>query len=142
MTSATAKTFAGGGATFPVTLNQGGTGALTLTGANTFYKITNSTQPTSILFTPSTTTTLTNGFLVNGTSGNLVTIGTVGNTGTFTLSLAVGVGYGNYLSLSRSTATGGAFWYAGANSTNGGNNTGWVFSTYIPNQSGFLVFFI
>jgi hypothetical protein len=142
MTSATAKTFAGGGATFPVTLNQGGTGALTLTGANTFYKITNSTQPTSILFTPSTTTTLTNGFLVNGTAGNLVTIGTVGNTGTFTLSLAVGVGYGNYLSLSRSTATGGAFWYAGANSTNGGNNTGWVFSTYIPNQSGFLVFFI
>jgi hypothetical protein len=126
MTAATAKTFVGGGSTFNCTLSNDGAGALTITGANTFATIANGVQPTSFLFTAATTTTVTN-WSVSGTSGNLVTIGSV-TTATHTLSKASGTVSSNYLSISFSIATGGAAWYAGNNSTNGGNNTGWLFS--------------
>jgi hypothetical protein len=127
MTSATAKTFVGGGSTFNATLNQGGVGTLTLTGANTFEDITNTVQPATVLFTAATTTTFTNGFNLRGTAGNLITIGSV-TAASHTLSKASGTISTNYLSISRSTATGGAGWYCGNNSTDGGNNSGWFFS--------------
>jgi hypothetical protein len=140
MTAATAKTFVGGGSTFNCTLNQGGAGALTITGSNTFSNITNTVQPASILFTAGTTSTFTN-FSLSGTAGNLITIGSV-TAASHTLSKASGTVSADYLSISRSTATGGASWYAGANSTNGGNNSGWVF-TAPPSgsNSNFLMFF-
>jgi hypothetical protein len=142
MTAATAKTFVGGGSTFNCTLNQGGAGALTITGSNTFSNITNTVQPASVLFTAATTSTFTN-FNLSGTSGNLITIGSV-TAASHTLSKASGTVSSDFLSISRSTATGGAGWYAGANSTNGGNNSGWIF-TAPPAPSGsnsnFLVFF-
>ena len=142
MTAATAKTFVGGGSTFNCTLNQGGAGALTITGSNTFNDITNTTQPASILFTAATTSTFTN-FSLSGTAGNLITIGSV-TAASHTLSKASGTVSTDYLSISRSTAIGGAGWYAGANSTNGGNNSGWIF-TAPPAPSGsnsnFLMFF-
>lgn len=72
MTSASSKTFAGGGFSYP-TLNQGGAGTLTITGANTFANMTNTVQPCTITFPASTTTTCSN-FNVNGTAGNLVTL--------------------------------------------------------------------
>ena len=72
MTSASSKTFAGGGFAYP-TLNQGGLGTLIITGANTFKNITNSVQPCTITFPASTTTTV-NDFQVSGTSGNLVSL--------------------------------------------------------------------
>ena len=126
MTAATAKTFVGGSSTYNCTLNNGGAGALTITGSNTFTTLANSVQPTSFLFTAGTTTTLTN-WNINGTAGNLVTIGSV-TAASHTLSKASGTVSADYLSISRSNATGGAAWYAGANSTNGGNNTGWIFT--------------
>jgi hypothetical protein len=142
MTAATAKTFIGGGSTFNCTLNQGGVGDLTITGSNTFSNITNTVQPASILFTAGTTSTFTN-FNLSGTSGNLITIGSV-TAASHTLSKASGTVSSDFLSISRSTATGGASWYAGANSTNGGNNSGWIF-TAPPAPSGsnsnFLMFF-
>jgi hypothetical protein len=142
MTAATAKTFVGAGSTFNCTLNQGGAGDLTITGSNTFSNITNTTQPASVLFTAATTSTFTN-FNLSGTSGNLITIGSV-TAASHTLSKASGTVSSDYLSISRSTATGGAGWYAGANSTNGGNNSGWIF-TAPPAPSGsnsnFLIFF-
>jgi hypothetical protein len=128
MTAATAKTFAGGGATYAATLDQGGAGALTITGANTFNDITASvaaTSAASILFTAGTTTTLINGFDVDGTAVNPITISSA-TAAAHTLSLSTGTVVADYLNLSYSTATGGAAWYAGA-STNGGNNTGWQF---------------
>ena len=73
MTLGTAKTFAGGGVTYPYTLNQGGAGTLTITGANQFANISNTTQPATITF-PSSTTTSVQNFTVSGTAGNLVTI--------------------------------------------------------------------
>ena len=142
MTAATAKTFVGGGSTFNCTLNQGGAGALTITGSNTFGNITNTVQPASVLFTAGTTSTFTN-FNLSGTSGNLITIGSV-TAASHTLSKASGTVSSDFLSISRSTATGGAGWYAGANSTDGGNNSGWIF-TAPPAPSGsnsnFLMFF-
>ncbi len=142
MTAATAKTFVGGGSTFNCTLNQGGAGALTITGSNTFNNITNTVQPASVLFTAGTTNTFSN-FSLSGTAGNLITIGSV-TAASHTLSKASGTVSSDYLSISRSTATGGASWYAGANSTNGGNNSGWVFTAPPAPSAGngnFLMFF-
>jgi len=142
MTAATAKTFVGGGSTFNCTLNQGGAGALTITGSNTFSNITNTTQPASILFTAATTSTFSS-FSLSGTAGNLITIGSV-TAASHTLSKASGTVSSDFLSISRSTATGGAGWYAGANSTDGGNNSGWIFTAPpapSANNSNFLMFF-
>jgi hypothetical protein len=72
MSSGSAKTFAGGGASYPV-LEQAGAGTLTITGANTFKDITNTTQPATIIF-PAGITTKVNNFSLNGTAGNLITI--------------------------------------------------------------------
>jgi hypothetical protein len=124
MTSASAKTFAGGGGTYPI-INQGGAGALTITGNNSFYNITNTTQPTTISFTAATTTTFKY-FSLNGIAGNLVTVGSA-TTANHTLSMTSGVANTQYMSISRSTATGRAGWIA-ATSTNGANNAGWVFA--------------
>lgn len=73
MDSGNAKTFFGGGAVYPYTLNQGGLGTLTLNGANTFNDITNTVQPCTITFPASTTTSVKN-FNVRGTAGNLVSL--------------------------------------------------------------------
>jgi len=145
MTSASAKTFVGNGSTFNCTLNQGGAGALTITGSNTFGNITNTyktTGATSILFTAATTSTFAD-WNASGESTRLLTIGSV-TAASHTLSKASGTVSADFLSISRSTATGGAGWYAGANSTDGGNNSGWIF-TAPPAPSGsnsnFLMFF-
>jgi hypothetical protein len=129
MTAATAKSFQGGGSTFNCTLNQGGAGDLTITGSNTFSNITNtykSTGATSILFTAATTSTFAD-WNASGESTRLLTIGSV-TAASHTLSKASGTVSADFLSISRSTATGGAGWYAGANSTDGGNNSGWIFT--------------
>ena len=143
MTSASAKSFVGGGSTFNCTLNQGGAGALTITGSNTFNDITNTVQPASILFTAGTTSTFLSGFSLSGTSGNLITIGSA-TAASHTLSKASGTVSADFLSISRSTATGGAGWYAGVNSTDGGNNSGWIFTAPPAPSAGngnFLMFF-
>ena len=141
MTAATAKTFVGGGSTFNCTINQGGAGALTITGSNTFSNITNTVQPASVLFTAGTTNTFTS-FSLSGTLGNLITIGSV-TAASHTLSKASGTVSSNYLSISRSTATGGASWQAYTTNGNvdGGNNSGWLFSPPPPSTGNFLMFF-
>jgi len=145
LTSTTAKTFNGAGSTFNCTLNQGGAGALTVTGSNTFSNITNtrkSVSAASILFTAGTTNTFAD-WNASGESTRLLTIGSV-TAASHTLSKASGTVSADFLSISQSTATGGAGWYAGANSTDGGNNSGWIF-TAPPAPSGsnsnFLMFF-
>jgi hypothetical protein len=129
MTGATAKIFNGGDFNYPATLINGGAGALTINGSNTFIGLSNTVQPTSFLFSAGTTTTITN-WNINGTAGNLVTIGS-SSAASHTLSKASGAVAANYLSISRSSATGGATWNAD-NSTDGGNNTGWVFNAGPP----------
>lgn len=141
MTAATAKTFVGGGSTYNCTLSNDGAGALTISGSNTFTTLANGVQPTTFTFTSGTTQTLTN-WSISGTAGNLVTIG-ASTTSAATLSIASGTVSADYLSVSYSTATGGASWYAGANSTNGGNNTGWQFSAapVVSSNGNFFMLF-
>lgn len=139
MTAATAKTFVGGGSTFNCTLNQGGAGALTITGANTFDDITDTVQPATVIFPASTTTTFLSGFSLSGTSGNLITIQSSSAGTRATLSKSSGTVSVSFCSIKDSAATGGATW--NAFTTNGnvdaGNNTGWIFN---PNTN-FLAFF-
>lgn len=137
--SASTKTFAGGNLTYgslTYTLS-GSTGALNITGSNTFTNInfSDASSARSLLFTAGTTTTILNSFNVLGTSGKLMTIGSITASG-HTLSKSGGIVSCDYLSISRSTAQGGASWYAGANSTNGGNNSGWLFSAAPPAVGG------
>lgn len=74
LTSASAKTFVGGGSTYNCKINQGGAGALTITGANTFSDITNTysaTGATTITFSANQTFTTWSAI---GTVGNLLTV--------------------------------------------------------------------
>jgi hypothetical protein len=128
MTSANAKTFVGSGKTWP-TLNQGGAGALTITGANTFANVTNTVQPATITFPASTTTTV-DLFSVSGTSGNLITLNSSSAGTQATLSDASGVNSARFCDIKDINATGGASWIAFTENgnVNSGNNAGWGFT--------------
>jgi hypothetical protein len=122
-------------------LNAGGTGSVTILGNNTFNTISNSVQPITLTFTAGSTQTVTN-FTVSGTAGNLVTLNSTSTGTQFTLSKASGTVSLDYLSIQDSNAAGGAAWYAGTNSTNVSNNTGWVFTAPpAGNTSNFFMFF-
>lgn len=105
-TSASAKTFQGGGIQTYPTLNQGGAGALTITGSNKFADITN-TAIGSVLFTGGTTNEFT-AFNLNGATGTPLTLGSTNTT--------------------QAILTKTSTWYMGSNSTDGGNNTGLTFT--------------
>ena len=126
MTAATAKTFAGGGGSYS-TLNQGGAGALTISGDNSFSDLTATTRPSTITFTASSTQTFAD-FTLSGVLGSLVTINSSTPGTQTTLSKASGTVSVGYLSIRDSIATGGAGWYAGTTSTNVSNNLGWIFT--------------
>lgn len=135
-TSANSRTFAGGGQTYGTLTYTvaGSTGALVITGANTFATInfSDATNARTLTLPASTTTTITGTFGVVGTAGKLMTLNSsVGGTAAM-LSKASGTVNTDYLSIQDSTATGGAAWYAGANSTNVSNNTGWFFKAQNP----------
>jgi hypothetical protein len=80
-----------------------------------------------ILTFPSGTTTTVGAFNVSGAAGSLVTVNSSTAGTTATVSKTGGVASSDYLSIQDITATGGAIWYAGANSTNVSNNSGWLF---------------
>lgn len=125
-----AQTFAGGGKTYNnIQVTGAGNYTMTFTGANTFNDFKIDTPPKTVKFTAGTTATITvTTFTVSGTAGNLITIGSA-TAATHTLTKAGGGTISsNYLSISYSAATPATTWYAGANSTNGGNNTGWIFT--------------
>ncbi len=129
------RTFSGFGKTFGTLTYTvaGSTGKLTITGSNTFdtLNFSDATNARTLEFTAGTTNTINN-FNVVGTAGKLMTI-TSASSATHTLSKASGIVSIDYVSISYSIAGGGARWYAGANSANGGNNTGWIFT---PPQLG------
>lgn len=129
--------FQGGGMTYGTLTytTAGSTGKLSISGSNTFNTLnfSDANNARTLEFTIGTTNTINN-FNVVGTAGKLMTI-TSTSSSTHTLSKASGNVVSDYLSISYSIATGGANWYAGANSTNGGNNTGWIFSG-LPSSSG------
>ena len=129
MTAATAKTFVGGGSTYNCTLNQGGAGTLTITGANTFNDIANTNATANQITFPASTTTTVNNFTLSGSAGNLVSIRSSTGGTRFTLSKSSGTVNVSYVDIQDSNATGGATWRALATNGNvdSGNNLGWLF---------------
>jgi hypothetical protein len=127
MSAATAKSFIGNGYSYP-TLNQGGAGALLITGSNTFANITNTAQPATVTIESGTTTSVTN-FSLLGTAGNLITLNSslAGAQATLIKTTEGAISL-DYLSIQDSNATPALTWYAGTTSTNVSNNTGWVFN--------------
>ena len=129
MVSASAKTFAGGGKSWP-TLNQGGAGALTIQQSNTFANITNTVQPATITLTAGTTQTVS-AFGASGTSGNLITLNSSTAGSRATLNDSTGINSVSFVSIKDINATGGVVWSASTSNGNvdAGNNIGWNFST-------------
>jgi len=126
--------FSGGGKTYN-TVDFYSTGSsFTVTGSNIINTIKSSVdQAKTINFTAGTTTTVNN-WLITGSLGKVVTItsptAAVHNLAYTGASQVSGI---DYLNISYSNATPSVYpftWFAGANSTNSGNNTGWVFLSY------------
>lgn len=132
MTSGSTKTFAGGGKTWP-TLNQGGTGALTVQQSNTFTNITNTVQPATITLTAGTTQTVST-FTASGTSGNLITLNSSSTGSRATLTDSGGANSVSYMDIKDIAATGYGEWQAYTSNGNidSGNNVGWVFAAPPP----------
>lgn len=132
-TSATSKTLSGGAGNgfnvfYNVQITGGGSGTIIFSSGNKTYNIIDVVGGTATLqFTAGTTYTILTDFIPsNGT--NVITLTSTSSTN-FTLSKASGYVVCNYLTISDSTATGGATWFAGDNSTDaGGGNTGWIFT--------------
>ena len=107
-----------------------------IAGNNTFNTIAGNyiAGTRTISFVAGSTQTVSN-FTVSGSSGSLWTLNSAITGTRWNLSKASGTVSVDYLSIRDSNATGGATWYAGANSTDGGNNSGWTF-TAPPSPSG------
>lgn len=128
-TSVSSKTFIGGNRTYGTfQITAGGTGAVIITGSNTFAAIV-CAGPKTITFTSGTTQIISSaaGWQVKGTSGNVVTVNASTPGAQATISIASGMVVSNFLSLQDSNATGGAAFWAGGSSTSVSNNTGWTF---------------
>jgi len=115
--------------TFTNTTASGGLDIVSSGTATVIKSLAVSTPPQTIRRTAGTTITVEddNGF-PSGTLGNLVTIGSITASSHTWAKSGGGTISSDYLSISRSTATPGSTWYAGANSTDGLNNSGWLFS--------------
>ena len=140
----TARTFAGGGLTYNKLTLGGNTGSnsTTISGSNTFAELASTkTVAHGVLFVPGTTTNVAN-WTINGTSGNLVSIGRSSTATPAPVLNYTGTGIEalNFMSISFSTATPANTWYA-ANSTDGGNNSGWIFGSP-PNGNFFMLFYV
>lgn len=141
MTSATAKTFVGGGSSYAATLVQAGAGALTISGSNTFSSIKNTTQPAPVIFTSSTTTTFVDDFKLKGTNGALIVI-TASTAGTAATVSRTGSNVScDYISVKDNTASGTVPFYAGAHSTLVSNTTNWSLRPPPSANTDFLMFF-
>jgi hypothetical protein len=134
-TSASSKTIAGGGFSYPNLLFSGsGSGTYIITGSNTFIDIGCDTPPHTVNFTAGTTQTVTS-LSLNGISGSLVTLQSTSAGTQWSISAASGLIQLKYISLRDSIGTGGAT-YVALNSTNAGNNTNWNFTAGRSSQSG------
>lgn len=125
-TTATAKTFAGNGQTY---YNLQITGSnVTLTGSNTFNNLAlNNAGRIGTKFTRATTQTLTT-FEANGSGGSLVYASSTAATNATLTKSGGGTICEDYLYITDLTGSPVSTWYAGANSTDGGDNTNWTFT--------------
>jgi hypothetical protein len=131
LTSASAKTFNGGGVAYTnITLNQGGAGALTISGNNTFKDITNTYKSTGAAnINIGTTTQTVSQWTGAGEAGRLLTVQGSSASSPGTLILTSGSANVDYLTITGVRAYSLTdTWYAGNNSVNNGS-LGFIFST-------------
>jgi len=145
-TTTTARTFAGGGLTYNNLTIGGATGisTTTFTGNNTFNTLASTKTVAHTITLPASGTTTVADWTITGTSGNVVTLNssTAATQSTLTKTGGGVISGIDYLSIQDSNATPATTWYAGANSTNVSNNTGWIFGA-VPsaaNSNYFLLF--
>lgn len=133
--SSAGRTFDGAGKTYNnIWISGSGTGTIIFTGSNTFNEFKDDGSIAHILKFTAGTTMAVSTFTVSGTSGHLISLVSSSNGSPWTISSAGPLISRDFLSIQDSSATGGAYWFAGANSTNVSGNTGWVF-TGIPTAS-------
>ena len=131
LTGSGSRIFNGGGLTY-TSLTNSSAGLLTISGSNTFGTFTSAGSGYSVAFPVSPSqTNFTGTVSLNFCS---ITSSTPGSQ--HTLSKASGTVTTNNSAITDSFATGGAVWTA-INSTNNGNNSGWIFS----NPSGAVIAF-
>jgi hypothetical protein len=144
-TTTSSRTFAGGGLTYNNLTIGGATGTSTLiiTGSNTFATLASTKTVAHTITLPASGTTTCSDWTITGTAGNVVTLNssTSGTQSTLTKTGGNTITGINYLSIRDSNATPSDTWYAGYNSTNVSNNTGWFFTSG-PGANGnmFLMF--
>ncbi|MGZ5799246.1 MAG: hypothetical protein ACXWJZ_01275, partial [Burkholderiaceae bacterium] len=131
-TSASTKTIATSGMTLPdFAVVPNGSGTFAFTGGGSFPRLPSpyTAGTATITLASGTTTTIRSpgqDQMVNGT--NIVTIKSGTGASAATISKASGLINYDFVTLQDLTATGGAVFSAGANSTNTSGNTGWAFS--------------
>lgn len=135
------KSFWGGSKTWPsIDFTGAGTlkfneydtdtiGVLTVAGGNT------------ITLKNGKTLTVSDLVFTGANTSNRVTINSTTAGSAATMSKASGVVSIDWATIQDSTVTGGATWYAGANSTNVSNNTGWLFTDPILTTFGFYAIY-
>jgi hypothetical protein len=142
MSSASAKTFVGGGRTYAAILQQAGVGGLTITGANTFQDIqaTAVGVPSTIQLPAGVTTTVST-FSLSGSGGAVVTL--TSSTGTSQATLLDNTGGTNnvsFLNISwiNASPTNSTIWNAFTTNgnVNSGNNNGWIFAGSATGSAG------
>ena len=140
-TGTTTKTFSGGGLTYP-RLTQASGSQLFIVGNNTrFADLTRTHAGTTTITLTGGQTFLFDDFTLSGVStANRTTFNS--DSVPATISKSSGVVSVDFLAISRSTATGGATWYAGAGSTEGSDVTGWIFTTPSQGSGNMLMLFM
>ena len=142
-TSTTARTFTSGTGLVYGNLIFSGSNIVTTTfsSAQTWGTWSSTkTVPFTITLISGNTYTLGD-WTISGSAGNLVTLNASTAGTRATLSKSSGTVSVDYLDIKDSNATGGATWYAGANSVNSGNNLGWIFSAIVTSIINFFAFF-
>lgn len=138
-TSATTKNITGGGQTFYNLIVNGAAsnGTFTINQGNTFNALTFS--PNSIIKLANSVTQHAASIIWSGTSGNLASIISDSTGVPATISVASGTLNLDYMSLKDIATTGGACFYAGANSTDVSGNSGWLFKAKPTSGQHFIV---
>lgn len=144
--NAAARTFAGGGKSYgTLTINGGNTTSqvVYIGGSNSFKAInSDKTVAWTLQFVAGTNNSFET-WSLNGSSGNLLTLGSTSTSAaTLTYTGTSNVSF-DYASVSYISGRPANFkWFAGANSTDGGNNSAVYFRTPIdPSKSNFFMFF-
>jgi hypothetical protein len=133
----TARTFVANGLTYNKVIFSGSsTGAVTITGSGN-YNVLTVVAPRTLTFTSGTTQRV-NRFVALGTSSNPITLNASTGGSVATLSMpGANTFVGDYLTITDLNATGGAKWYAGANSTLS-NSSGWLLQAGPQRRGSFI----